>query len=102
MASIQHFSESDTLIIKGDLVVNTVMDVLSEMKLYNKLDQWLLNLSSVEKVDSSAIALLLELIKIAQGLSIKISFSHVPKELITIAQLSQLDSFFTSSNFHTK
>ena len=65
MTTIQHFSESNSLIIKGDLVANTVMAVLSEMKLYNKLNQWVVNLSGVEKVDSSAIALLLELIKIA-------------------------------------
>lgn len=97
MANIQYFSESNTLIIKGDLVALTVMDVLSEMKLYTKLNQWVVNLSGVEKVDSSAIALLLELIKMAQGLSIKISFSHIPKELMAIARLSQLDSFFTSS-----
>jgi len=97
MSKIQHFSESDTLIIKSDLVANTVMDVLSEMKLYNKLNQWVINLSGVEKVDSSAIALLLELIKIAKKLSIKISFSHVPKELMAIASLSQLDTFFTSN-----
>lgn len=96
MPYIQHFSESDTLMIKGDLVANTVMDVLSEMTLYNKLNQWVVNLSGVEKVDSSAIALLLEFIKLAQGLSIKISFSHVPKELMAIAHLSQLDTFFSS------
>lgn len=97
MSYIQHFSESDTLMIKGDLIAHTVMDVLSEMKLYNKLNQWVVNLSGVEKVDSSAIALLLELIKMAQSLSIKISFSHVPKDLMAIAHLSQLDSFFTPS-----
>ncbi len=95
MSYIQHFSESDTLIIKGDLIAHTVMDVLSEMTLYNKLNQWVVNLSGVEKVDSSAIALLLELIKLAQSLNIKISFSHVPKELMAIAHLSQLDTFFS-------
>ena len=96
MSYIQHFSESDTLVIKGDLVAHTVMDVLSEMTLYNKLNQWVVNLSGVEKVDSSAIALLLEFIKLAQSLNIKISFSHVPKELMAIAHLSQLDTFFSS------
>jgi len=95
MPHIQHFPESDTLMIKGNLVAHTVMDVLSEMKLYNKLNQWVVNLSGVEKVDSSAIALLLELIKLAQNLSINISFSHVPKDLMAIAHLSQLDAFFT-------
>jgi len=97
MSLIQHFPESNTLIIKGNLIADTVMDVLSEMKLYNKLNQWVVNLSGVEKVDSAAIALLLELIKLAQSLSIKISFSHVPKELMAIAHLSQLDTFFTST-----
>ncbi len=93
MSYVQHYKESDTLIIKGDLVSLTVMDVLSEMKLYNALNQWVVNLSGVEKVDSSAIALLLELIKQAKKLSIPVSFSHVPKELMAIAHLSQLDSF---------
>ncbi len=92
---IQHIKESDTLMIKGDLVTLTVMDVLSGMKLYNTLNQWVVNLSGVEKVDSSAIAFLLELMKRAKELNITISFSHIPKELMAIAHLSQLDSFFT-------
>jgi len=96
MPTIQHFSESDTLIIKGDLIAHTVMDVLSEMKLYNQLNQWVVNLSGVEKVDSSAIALMLEMIKLAKALSIKISFSHIPKELMAIAHLSQLDTFLNT------
>ena len=75
MPSIKYFSESDTLIIQGDLVAQTVMGVLSEVKLYNNLHQWVVNLSGVEKVDSSAIALLLEIIKIAQLNNIKLSFT---------------------------
>ena len=43
MSNIQHFSESNTLIIKGDLIANTVMDVMSEMKLYNKLNLFTIN-----------------------------------------------------------
>lgn len=92
---MQHLAESNTLMLKGDLVASTVMDVLSEMKLYNKLDQWVVNLSGVRKVDSSSIALLLEIIKLSKQQNITLSFKSVPKELLAIAKLSQLDTFFT-------
>lgn len=91
--AIQHFLESNSLLIQIDLTSETVMDVLSELNGYNTLDQWVINLSGVNKVDSSAVALLLEVIKIAKQHQITLSFQHVPKQLMAIAKLSQLDSF---------
>lgn len=82
--------------LQGDLTAETVMGVLSEMSLYNKLDQWVVNLSGVGKVDSSAIALMLELKKLAHHYHLSLSFTHIPKELMAIAKLSQLDSLLVA------
>ena len=84
--------------VKGELTVKTVMNALSQFKRECKaLPNWVIDLTSVTRVDSSAIALLIELKRNAQKKNKSISFIYLPSALLAIARLSQVDSLLTES-----
>jgi phospholipid transport system transporter-binding protein len=85
-------SENRNIQVKGELTSKTVMDALSKFRGEVKnLSAWVIDFSAVSKVDSTAIALLIELKRDAQKESKSISFISLPSTLLAIARLSQVE-----------
>ncbi len=83
--------EKENLKINGELKFAVVNQLLEETKpLLEKIS--FINLQGVTKVDSSALALLIEWKKIKDG----IQFQNIPNELSRIAKLVNLNLFANS------
>ena len=84
--------------IKGELTSHTVMDALKQLRKECKaLPTWVIDFTQVSKVDSSAIALLIELKRSAQKNDKQVSFIYLPAALMSIARLSQVDGMLTAA-----
>ena len=91
-------SKNKYIQVKGELTSRTVMDALKQFKRECKsLPAWVIDFTQVSKVDSSAIALLIELKKSASNNNRKISFIYLPDALLSIARLSQVDDLLLAS-----
>jgi ABC-type transporter Mla MlaB component len=78
--------------VKGELTMHTVMEALKRLQRECKaLPRWVVDFTHVSKVDSSAIALLVELKRNAQINGKQVSFIYLPAALMSIARLSQVD-----------
>lgn len=85
-------SKNSYIQVRGELVTGTVMDALEQFRRECKgLPSWVIDLTQVSKVDSSAIALLIELKKQASRNDRSISFIYPPAALMSIARLSQVE-----------
>jgi phospholipid transport system transporter-binding protein len=85
--------------VKGDLTSATVMQALDQFKREGKsLSNWVIDFTKVGRVDSTAVALLIELKRMAKQQSKAISFIYLPESLLTIARLSQVESLLTESS----
>lgn len=93
------FDEGNRYIqIKGELICATVMQALEQLTRKGKsLSSWVIDFTGVVKVDSTAVALLIELKKNVQKNDKSVSFIHLPEKLLTIARLSQVDSLLTQN-----
>lgn len=84
--------------VKGELTSKTVMDALAQFtQECNNLPSWVIDFTNVTKVDSCAIALLIELRRNAQKKKIDVSFIYLPDSLLAIARLSQVDGLLSAS-----
>jgi len=84
--------------VKGELTSRTVMDALNQFTRECKsLPAWTIDFTHVSKVDSSAIALLVELKRNAEKNQRQISFIYLPDALLSIARLSQVDELLLAS-----
>jgi ABC-type transporter Mla MlaB component len=82
--------------VKGELTSATVMNALSQFASECKsLPRWIIDFTQVSKVDSTAIALLVELKRNAQKKNRAISFIYLPSSLLKIARLSQVEDLLT-------
>ncbi|MBT3205165.1 MAG: STAS domain-containing protein [Gammaproteobacteria bacterium] len=78
--------------VKGDLTSKTVMSALKQFSRECKtLPKWVIDFTQVTKVDSSAIAMLIELKRNALKNKKSISFIYLPAALLKIARLSQVE-----------
>lgn len=79
--------------VKGELTVKTVMQAL---KLFSRecksLPKWVIDFTQVTKVDSAALAMLIELKRNALKNNKTISFIYIPDSLLKIARLSQIEN----------
>ena len=83
----------NTLTFNGEIVYSNVMDLLKEAKsIITSSNVDTLDLSNLEHVDSSAIALFLELIKIKQGRQLK--FINKGLQLTKLIDVSGLNKIF--------
>ena len=98
-AQVKVDSKNGYLCLQGDLVFASVMPVLKELhKTCASLDKWVLDFTQVKRVDSSALALLIEIKKRAMEKKKQVSFIYLPQSLMSIARLSQLDHWLNDSN----
>jgi len=78
--------------VKGELTSATVMDALKQFaRECKERPKWVIDFTRVSKVDSTAIALLIELKRKARQKQREISFIYLPDSLLTIARLSQVE-----------
>jgi len=76
--------------VKGELTKKTVTKALALfVKECKPLTEWVIDFSMVTRVDSTALAFLIELKRNALKNKRKLSFIYLPASLITIAKLSQ-------------
>ncbi len=93
---IRFDTQHENIQVEGDLTAATVMDALSQFIRESKsLPNWVIDFTRVSKVDSTAIALLIELKRKAQEENREISFINLPAALLQIARLSQLEDLLT-------
>ena len=94
-----HVDSSNKYIqVKGELISSTVMEALQKFKQEcQALPSWVIDLTHVTRVDSSAIALLIELKRSARRNKREISFIYLPEALLSIARLSQVDELLTAT-----
>lgn len=79
--------------VKGELTTHTVMDALKQFEREcSAHPQWVIDFTQVSKVDSAAIALMIELKRNARARNKAVSFIYVPPSLLTIARLSQVEN----------
>jgi ABC-type transporter Mla MlaB component len=84
--------------VKGELVEATVMDALKQFaRECQQHDEWVIDFTRVTRVDSTALALLIELKRNAASKKREISFIYLPEALLTIARLSQVEDLLTTS-----
>jgi ABC-type transporter Mla MlaB component len=93
------FDEGNRLVqIKGELICGTVMQALEQLTRKGKsLSDWVIDFAAVSRVDSTAVALLIELKKHVQKSNKTVSFIHLPETLLTIARLSQVESILSEN-----
>lgn len=97
--TISQDSKNRYIQIGGELVMETVMDALKQLiKLCRDLPEWTLDFTQVERVDSSAIALLIEIKRQARLKNKKVSFIYLPDTLLKIASLSQVDGLLAGKS----
>ena len=78
--------------VKGELTSKTVMNALKQFSRECKsLPKWVIDFTQVTKVDSTALAMLVELKRNALKNKKTISFIYVPPTLMKIARLSQIE-----------
>jgi anti-anti-sigma factor len=91
-------SRNQYIQIKGELTSRTVMDALKRLRKECKgLPKWVIDFTQVSKVDSSAIALLIEIKRSAQKNQREVSFIYLPPALLSIARLSQVDGLLSGA-----
>jgi anti-anti-sigma factor len=84
--------------VNGELTSKTVMDALSQFTRECKaLPTWVIDFTKVTKVDSSAIALLIELKRNARQKNKSVKFIYLPPALLKIAHLSQVENLLTEN-----
>lgn len=86
--------KNNELAITGELTRQTISSSFerkSSALMTNKIQT--INLHDVAKVDTAGMALLLMLLEQAQKNNQSIHFTHLPEELLKLAQLSAVDKF---------
>jgi ABC-type transporter Mla MlaB component len=92
-------NDNQYLQVKGELICDTVMQALNQLTRQGKdLSSWVIDFTGVARVDSTAVALLIELKKFARETNKTISFIYLPESLLSIARLSQVESLITENN----
>jgi phospholipid transport system transporter-binding protein len=84
-------SADSTLKIRGELIFDTTAYAFEQLSALLKGGSHNIDLSEVERVDSSALALLTALMGYAERKKIILKFVGLPQELIDLARVSGLD-----------
>jgi len=93
MNIIQIESNKDALIFKGILTFETSVKALEKsMKLFPKKGTVCFDLGGVSKSDSSALAVITELMRRAQRIGLEVFIRNMPKTMMDLARVSGLDS----------
>lgn len=80
--------------LKNDLCFSTVTALVKEISdlLHHGGEPCIVDLSQVHRTDSAGLAFLLEFMRQAQSRGQPISFQHIPKQLMHLAEFSRVDA----------
>lgn len=79
--------------LSGDLVFANATTLLAQIeRQLNDVEQMVIDLSRVRDVDSSGLALLLEVVETARRRSVEVRFRALSEALIGIARLSNVET----------
>ncbi|MBB1313137.1 MULTISPECIES: STAS domain-containing protein [Aliivibrio] len=88
-------AKSDEISFKGALDRETVPNLWNKLTEWKpKLEQVKVDLTHVNRIDSAGVVLLLHLIEHAKKQNCHIMLAFVPDQLITLIQLSNVESLF--------
>lgn len=93
MAKIEAITEKEKVLLKGDISFETVIEAL-KINIFPRdlADKPLcVDFSGVEYADSSGLALMVDWLRQAKKRNIEIKFIHIPKKLIALAEMSNLE-----------
>jgi phospholipid transport system transporter-binding protein len=89
----------DRILISGELTFATVGSLLeSSHLLFPQQGPWNCDFSQVTHCDSAALALVLEWLKMARQRNIKLRFSQLPQQLLSIAVPAGLGALIEASS----
>jgi len=88
----------DTLVLSGTLDAKNAKQLLKKTKDYFKGNQLNIDFAKVEYADSVALALILHWLRKARKHNIRLKLLNLPKGLIRIAKLSELDNIILNEN----
>jgi anti-anti-sigma factor len=96
MNTIQIEVNKDILIFKGILTFQTAMKALDKaIKLFPKDGILRIDLGGVSKSDSSALALITELMRRASRIGLGFEIHNIPKKMMDLARVSGLDTILS-------
>ncbi|HQT81541.1 MAG: hypothetical protein B7Z60_03925 [Ferrovum sp. 37-45-19] len=72
---------------KGAIVINTVNNIVGEGSSLVRQNNVLIDFSETTEIDSSALAMILQWKRDAEAAKKQLSFSHIPANLRTLAEL---------------
>ena len=85
--------ENKHYLLTGQLSFDTISQLQEDIESLTKEDsEIILDLSGISRVDSAGIVVLLEWMKLARSSGKHILFTNIPKQLLDIARVSDLDS----------
>lgn len=91
--TIQYDGDSQCYLISGELTLETAKAVLAETESqFDKSAQLDIDLAQVSRADSAGLALLITWMRQAKQSDKKISFAHLPAQMLAIAKASGLDT----------
>jgi len=91
--TIQYDGDSQCYLISGELTLETAKAVLAETESqFGKPAQLDIDLAQVTRADSAGLALLITWMRQAKQSDRKISFAHLPVQMLAIAKASGLDT----------
>ncbi|MCG6875833.1 MAG: STAS domain-containing protein [Betaproteobacteria bacterium] len=91
--------EGDRLLVDGPLGIETVPAVMREASAACRDGVRVVDLGGVSDVDSSALALALELMREANAADRKLAFENLPQAMEKLAQLYAVSDMFSGKRF---
>ncbi len=92
----QFIQQENTWYLSGDMVMETVSQLLNESKALTLAGETQLDLSAVTDVDTSAVSLILELQRRAKAENARLALIKIPPNLTSLIQLYGVDTFIYS------
>lgn len=80
-------SKAAHLAITGDLTINRIADALQRVTAALTKMPLVIDLSGTRDADSSAVAFLLNCLRIARARGIAVTFTAVPEQILTLADI---------------
>ena len=90
-------SAASHIALKGDLTMARVTDAMKRVGSASKKRDLVIDLSAIKDADSSAVAFLMNCLRIGRERGTKVTFSSVPTSIMTLADIYGLKSAITEA-----
>lgn len=94
MATINLTFDNNQAVLSGDLTRDTVVDITDEqVTSLVSSDVRTIELENISRIDSAGLAFLLTVVEKAEQKKCRLTFLHLPEDLLKLAKVSAVDSF---------